>query len=182
MTIFLFGDLDEKIYLTQPEGFIKKGHETLVCQLKKSLYGLKQATLQWNKALHKSVTEMGFTWTHSDTGVYVFFDKNDIVIMLIYINNALFLGNDWALLMKEKQQFMHKWESQDLGEAKEYLGMRITRDCSKQILKLDQITYAQKVIDHFDMQNCRPSDVPLPTRYNPNSSTEESNPQLQSHY
>ena len=93
-TAFLFGDLDEEIYLTQPEGFIKKGHETLVCWLKKSHYGLKQAALQWNKALHKSVTEMGFTWTHSDPGVYVFFDKNDIVIMLIYIDDALFLGNN----------------------------------------------------------------------------------------
>ena len=74
---------------------------------------------------------MSFTQTHSDPGVYVFFDKNDIVIMLIYIDDALFLGNNWTLLMKKKQQFMHKWESQDLGEAKEYLGMRITRDHSK---------------------------------------------------
>ena len=60
--------------------------------------------------------------------------------------------------------------------------MRITRDCSKWILKLDQITYAQKVIDCFDMQNCRPSHVPLPAGYNPNSSTEESNPKLRSRY
>ena len=118
---------------------------------------------------------MGFTQTHSYPEVYVFFDKNDIVIMLIYINNALFLENNQTLLMKKKQQFMHKWESQDLGEAKEYHEMRITRDHPKWILKLDQITYAQKVIDYFDMQNCRPSHVPLPTRYNRNSSTEESN-------
>ena len=68
-TVFLFGDLDEEIYLTQPKGFIKKGHETLVCWLKKSLYGLKRAALQWNKALHKSVTEIGFTQTNSDPGV-----------------------------------------------------------------------------------------------------------------
>ena len=77
---------------------------------------------------------------------------------------------------------MYKWESQDLEGAKEHLGMRITRDHSKWILKLDQITYAQKVIDCFDIQNCRPSYVPLPTQYNFNSSIEESNPQLQSHY
>ena len=83
--------------------------------------------------------------------------------------------------MKKKQQFMHKWESQDLGEAKEYLGMRITRDHSQQILKLIK-SLILKVIDCFDMQNCRPSHVPLPTRYNLNSSTEESNPRLWSHY
>ena len=129
-TPFLFGDLDEEIYLTQPKGFIKKGHKRLVCQLKKYLYGLKQAALQWNKVQHKSVTEMGFTQTHSDLGVCVFFNKNDIVIMLIYVDNALFLENNQTLLIKKKQQFMHKWEGQNLGKAKEYLRIRIIRDHS----------------------------------------------------
>ena len=46
-TSFLNGDLDEEIYMTQPQGFEVKGKENLVCRLKKSLYGLKQAPQQW---------------------------------------------------------------------------------------------------------------------------------------
>ena len=44
-TAFLFEDLDEEIYLKQPEGFIKKGMENKVCHLRKAIYGLKQAAL-----------------------------------------------------------------------------------------------------------------------------------------
>ena len=52
-TAFLFGELDKEIYMEQPKGFIVKDQERKVCQLRKAIYGLKQATLQWNKHLHK---------------------------------------------------------------------------------------------------------------------------------
>ena len=48
-TAFLNGDLDEEIYLDQPEGFVVQGQESKVCKLRKSLYGLKQAPKQWHE-------------------------------------------------------------------------------------------------------------------------------------
>ena len=53
VTAFLNGELDDEIYMQQPEGYKVSGKKNLVCKLKKSLYGLKQAPRCWNRALKK---------------------------------------------------------------------------------------------------------------------------------
>ena len=127
--------------------------ENKVCRLRKAIYGLKQATLQWNKALHQSLLEMGFVCTHLDPGIYVYFHGQDIIILVIYVDDSLFISSNKSYLKFKKKQFMDCWESRDLGEATEYLGMWITRDCVKHTLKLDQISYAAKVIEYFKLNN-----------------------------
>ena len=59
-TAFLNGNLDEDIYMEQPEGFAKKGNKHLVCKLKKSIYGLKQASRQWYIKFNNTITSFGF--------------------------------------------------------------------------------------------------------------------------
>ena len=155
-----------KIYMEQPEGFVVNGKEKKVCQLRKAIYGLKQAALQWNKQLHKSLLEMGFIRCKSDPGTYFKIVREEIIILLIYVDDALFMGSNKIQVLSHKKDFMKQWESTNLGPAEEYLGMRITRDRKKHTITLDQTHYAEKVIRCFGQENCKEVSVPLPTRYN----------------
>lgn len=58
---FLNGELNEVVYISQPEGFIKKGQEHLVYRLSKALYGLRQAPRAWYTKLNKCLEGMGLT-------------------------------------------------------------------------------------------------------------------------
>nr|GFB85402.1 zinc finger, CCHC-type [Tanacetum cinerariifolium] len=75
-TAFLNGDLDEKIYMKQPEGFVMHEHENKVCKLKKSLYGLKQAPKQWHQKFDDVVLSNGFSLNQADKCVYSRFDDS----------------------------------------------------------------------------------------------------------
>ena len=182
-TAFLFRELEEEIYMDQPEGFVVKGKEFKVCRLQKAIYGLKQAALQWTKQLHKSLLEMGFTHSLSDPGTYFNIIGQDIIILLIYVDDAIFMDNNKTQVLAHKKQFMKRWESHNHGKAKEDLDMGIMRNCKKWTITLDQTHYAEKVIKCFGQENCKPISVPLPTGYNPRSNSDkEANATLQSQY
>ena len=94
-TAFLHGDLEEEIYMQQPQGYEVKGKEKLVCRLKKSLYGLKQAPRQWYLKFDKFMSEQGYTRCHSDHCVYLK-KKNDgsYIIFLLYVDDMLVAGSN----------------------------------------------------------------------------------------
>nr|GEX01531.1 zinc finger, CCHC-type [Tanacetum cinerariifolium] len=77
-TVFLNGDLDEEIYMKQPEGFAMPGHESKVCKLKKSLYDLKQPPKQWHQKIDDVVLSSGCSLNQADKCVYSKFDASDL--------------------------------------------------------------------------------------------------------
>ena len=71
-TAFLYGELEEEIYMNQPEGIMLEENPEIVCKLKKSLYGLKQSPRQWNKKINKFFCDFGFVQNSFDPRVFIF--------------------------------------------------------------------------------------------------------------
>ena len=67
---FLNGDIEETIYMMQPENFESKESKHLVCKLKKSIYGLKQASCQWYQKFDQVITSFGFKENTVDQCIY----------------------------------------------------------------------------------------------------------------
>jgi hypothetical protein len=141
-TAFLYGELDEELYMEQPEGFKLNGQEGKVMRLKRAIYGLKQAALAWWKALDKSMAKIGFKRLASDSGL--FYNKEKSIVAIVYVDDVLFLGPNKSLLLSTKELFKSMWECRDLGDATEFLRMRIQRKAGK--IYLDQADYLQKVL------------------------------------
>ena len=101
-TAFLHGELEEKIYMRQPERFIDKTFPQHVCLLKKSLYGLKQSPRQWYKRFDAFVLSIGFIRSEFDSCFYfTSLDDNPIYIML-YVDDMLLISKSVAKIDKLK--------------------------------------------------------------------------------
>ena len=70
-TTFLNGNLEEEVYMKQPEGFSSSSRKHLVCKLKKSIYGLKQAFRQWYLKFHDVISSFGFLENIMDQCIYI---------------------------------------------------------------------------------------------------------------
>lgn len=164
---FLYGKLDEEIYMQQPEGFAIKGKEHKVYRLHRALYGLKQASKAWYTELVASMRILGFCQLLADTGIFILQDASgDFVVVIAYVDDILFAGPNQRFVDSIKKKFMLKWECRDLGKPKEFLRMRIRRE-SENCIRLDQTVYLKTVLTRFGMMDARIARTPMVEGYKP---------------
>ncbi|CAL1378886.1 unnamed protein product [Linum trigynum] len=127
-TAFLHGNLEEEIYMEQPEGIKREKNEDYVCRLRKSFYGLKQAPRQWYKKFESVMGEQGYKKTTSDHCVFVKkISDGDFIILLLYVDDMLITGQNVSKIHNLKE-LRKSFAMKDLGPAKHILGIRIVRD------------------------------------------------------
>jgi hypothetical protein len=160
-TAFLNGELEEDIYMSQPQGFEEKGFEHLMCKLKKSLYGLKQSPRAWYQRIDSFFTKEGFIRSEVDHSLYIKQTGEYLLIVLIYVDDLIILASLLAKLAWLKAKLNAEFKMSDLRELMYCLGVEFKRDCKARTITMSQRKYIKEVLKRFNMEECKPIGTPL---------------------
>jgi hypothetical protein len=122
--VFLHGDLEEEIYMKQPEGFVVKEKKELVCKLKISLYDLKQSPRMWYQNFGKYILSLGFVRSKVDHCVYSKKEGGHFIYVTLYVDDMLLVGNNMDAIKEVNIQLYMKY----LNVTNFILGVEIKRD------------------------------------------------------
>ena len=147
--------------MDQPEGFLTTRKEQMVCKLRKSIYGLKQASRQWYLKFNDIITSYGFVEITVDRCIYIKVSGSKFVILVLYVDDILLAANNISMLHDIKKYLSKNFEMKDMGEASYVIGIEIFRDRSQGLLGLSQKAYINKVLERFKMDKCSSSVVPI---------------------
>eukprot|EP00253_Pinus_taeda_P021389 PITA_21389 len=152
---FLHGDLHEEIYKEQPTGFIQT-KSSLVCRLKKSLYGLKHAPRAWYAKMDIFILETSFSRCHSDNTVYTKRVGKYLIILVLYVDDLILTGSDPNLINHVKSSLKNKFEMTKLGQLHYFLGLQVLQSKEGKLLYLThnhpELSFVVGLIARF-MQN-----------------------------
>jgi hypothetical protein len=147
--------------MIQPEGFVDPTNAGKVCKLKKSIYGLKQASRSWNIHFDEVVKGFGSLQNEEEACVYKKESGSSVAFIILYVDDILLIGNDIPMLESIKTSLKNSFSMKDLGEAIYILGIRIYRDRLRRLIGLSQDTYIKKELKHFSMEQSKKGFLPM---------------------
>ena len=160
-TAFLNGDLEEDVWMEQPEGYEQGDPSRISCHLQKAIYGLKQAPRQWHAKLSEALREMGATVSEADPGLYSCSTKHGEVHLLVYVDDVLIAAQHIAAVEVVKSSLLARFDARDLGEARQFVGLKISRDRVSQTLTLSQQAAAGALVQKFGLAEAKGKATPL---------------------
>ena len=161
-TAFLNGELDEELYMQQPEGFVEEGKEHMVCYLKRSIYGLKQSPRCWNHVLDSKLREMKFKPTSGDPCLYVHTDQGgEMSLVAVYVDDLILGGRSGSKMTAVKRELSCRFEMKDLGALHHFLGIKLVQDLLTGVIWIGQPSYVKKILQRYQMQECKPVNTPV---------------------
>lgn len=156
---FLHGFLDEEVYIMPPEGYSKAASK--VCKLKRSLYGLKEASRQWNKKLTKFLIKQGFQQSKRNYSLFTRGKDSSFIVLLVYVDDVIITSNDTQGIVKLKQDIDKAFTIKYLEELRYFLGVEVSRSSTGAILQ--QRKYAVDILMDMGLTACKLAPFSIPT-------------------
>jgi hypothetical protein len=154
---FLHSDLSEEIYMEQPQGFMQDS--SLVCRLKKSLHGLKQAPRAWYAKMDSYLLSQNFVRCKSNLNVYMLRTVDSLLLLVLNVDDLLITGCSTSVIVAVKRILHDRFFMTDMGPLHFFLGLKISQDASG--IKLSQAKYARDLLERFHMIDCKSAPTPF---------------------
>ena len=123
-TTFLNGEIEEEVYIDQPERFITHEKNSHLYKLIKALYGLKQAPKAWYERIDSYLTKSGYSKNGADPNLYFKINGDAMIILVLYVDYLLMTGEE-HLISKCKQELTTEFDMKDLGLLHYFLGLEV---------------------------------------------------------
>ncbi|CAL8169438.1 unnamed protein product [Prunus armeniaca] len=157
---FLHGELQEEVYMRQPQGFTNSTYPNYVCKLQKSLYGLKQAPHAWNAKFTGYLPSLGFQSSHSDPSMFVRHNSTSVVILLLYVDVIIITGLDTQVVQYVIDSLGEVFDMKDIGRLTYFLGLEVHYQDNGDIF-VNQANYARDLFKKAGMDTCKPCLTPI---------------------
>lgn len=141
---FLHGVLSKPVYMEQPPGYVDPRFPNHVCCLKKSIYGLKQASRPWFQRFSNFLIQLGFCGSLSDSSLF-FYSHGSVAIFL-------------SMLRRFTSRLNSEFAIKDLGKLNYFLGLEVTYTSSG--IFLGQAKYANDILSRLNFFSRSPSLLP----------------------
>jgi hypothetical protein len=146
-TAFLNGELEEEIFMTQPDMFVVKSQDDKVCKLVKFLYGLKQAPKQWHEKFDVTLISAVFSINEADRCVYYYHGGGQGVILCLYVDDILIFGTSLDVINKVKIFLCQSFDMKDMSETDIILNIKLIKGENE--ITLTQSHYVENVLNRF---------------------------------
>ena len=156
---FLKGELNqetEKMAIKVPQGFEKYYDKNVVLLLLMAIYGTKQAAMAFWKELLKCMKHMGYARSGTDPCLYYKWTVAGLVVWLSWIDDCMVWGPQ-EVIGKESKEFTSRFDCDEVGEVKEYVGCKVDHDKKLRQIKITQPVLLQSYEDEYAIEHKKPS-------------------------
>ena len=148
---FLHGDLEEEIYMKQPAGYIED--PSLVCNIRESFHGMKQAPQAWYAKMHAFLLSHKFESYKSDCNVYMQKKGDCLLLIVFYVDEFLITGGSPAGLRVIKSTLRKCFSMIDIGLLRQFIGLEESQNDSG--IMISQSIYVGVFLKRFHMIDCK---------------------------